>query len=228
MSVMDSGSNLLFLAVARRTDRVVVATFAAQPGDVNRGQYLKTVSEVLLAPEFAGKVQAGARFRLAGPASALSFTADDERVYFCVASSEYPERLVFPMLQQLAERFAPLAAKSATCAENGLSSKAKRVMSEVVAEWDDPAAKDKVAQVQAKVADVRLTMESNIQGMLSNMETADKIHQDTVDLESQAAQFSKQATDLKKRELWQSRKMTLLIVLIVAIILTVLVLSLVK
>uniref|UniRef100_A0A7S2RZL7 Synaptobrevin-like protein n=2 Tax=Sar TaxID=2698737 RepID=A0A7S2RZL7_9STRA len=230
MSIMDAGANIFFVAVARAHDGVIVASYVAREGDYNKPQYFNTVNEVLSAPDFSAKVAPGSRYRLVGNANAFNFTSDNQgRVYIAITTSEYPERLAFPMLQVIIERFTEqYGPKSLTVKEGGLNKKSKQMFAAIVKEYDDPAQKDKVAAVQAKVEDVKLTMQSNIDGMLRNIDKTEKIESDTQQLQDQAKLFDTQATTLKKKEQWKSRKLTLLIIAIIAIILTVLIVTLVK
>lgn len=231
MSVRDVGDNVLFLGVARAGDKAVVAVYTVGSRSHNASIYLLTAREVLDAPDFSAKVAPGSRYRLASSHGAFCFLTDDKWIYFCITSSEYPQRLSFPMLEQLRQSFSSngaLVSKGASCREFGLNKKLKGVMSDLVTEYDDPAKKDKLSQVQQRVDTVKLQMHSNIESMLQNCEKAENLEKDTQDLENGAKMFSKSATSLKKRELWKSRKLTMIIALIVAIILAVLIFTLVK
>jgi len=226
----DSSNNVLFVAVARATDRVIVASYVARDGDYNKPQYFKTVSEVLSAPDFEEKVAPGSRYRLVGDLNAFNFTTDTQkRVYVAITTSEYPERLVFPMLNEIIKRFQQeLGDKVASAAEGGLNKKAKPLFSGIVREYDDPTKKDKLSAVQAKVEDVRLTMQSNMDNMLRNLDKTERIETDTQALQDQARLFDSQATRLKSREQWKNRKLTLIIVGIVVLVLTILIIAIAK
>jgi len=83
----------------------------------------------------------------------------------------YPERVAFDMLRQLKKDFAEAhGSEGKTAAENALSKPAKKWMSAVCSKYDDVAAIDKVAGVQAQVDDVKMTMEDNVQQMLRQHE----------------------------------------------------------
>jgi len=220
----------MFVAVARASDKVIVASYLPRKGDVNQPQYFSTVEEVLSAPEFASKVVTGSRYRLVGASNAFNFVVDSQqRIHIAITSSEYPERLVFAMLNELSTRFASeFDEKARSCREGGLNGKAKNLLASLSTEYEDPSKKDKIAAVQSKVEDVKLTMQSNIDGMLKNLDKTEHIQQDSEQLVNQAALFDNQAGKLKNREKWKSRKLTIIIAIIVAIILAVLIATLVK
>ncbi|GBG32148.1 Vesicle-associated membrane protein 7 [Hondaea fermentalgiana] len=230
MSIADAGRNIMFVAVARATDKVIVASFVARDGDYNKPQYFNTVNEVLSAPDFESKVAPGSRYRLVGDVNAFNFTTDQQqRVYVAITTSEYPERLVFPMLNEVIKRFqAELGDRVATAQEGGLNKKAKSLFSAVVRDYDDPSKKDKLSAVQSKVNDVKLTMQSNIDGMLRNLDKTERIETDTQALQDQARLFDTQATRLHRSERWKSIKLTLIIGSIILVVLIILIVSLAR
>ena len=134
-----------------------------------------------------------------GDVNAFNFTADQQnRVYIVITVTTYPERLAFPMINELVPRFkAEFGDRSLACGEQALSKKCEKMFGRLCADYDDPTRKDKVAAVTAQVDDVKLTMHRNIDGMLSNLEKSSKIEEDTKRLQDQAKLFDKQARTLK-------------------------------
>lgn len=230
MSIADSGDSIMFVAVARATDKVMVCSYVPREGDYNKTQYFNTVNEVLGAPDFNTKVAPGSRYRLVSDTNAFNFTTDHmSRVFISITSAAYPERLAFPMLNDLMKSFQQDHGDEVEMArEGGLNKAAKPLLKKLVADYNDPAKKDKLSAVQSKVDDVKLTMQSNIDGMLRNLDKTERIETDTQALQEQARMFDTQATRLKSRERWKSRKLTLIIAFIVIFILTILIITLVK
>lgn len=228
--VEDSGNNVLFVAICRILDKVIVGSYISDPQDYKKESYLSQVRDVVSAPGFASKVSPGSRYRLAGESDAITFITDTDRVYLVVTATDYPERLAFPLLNEIRDKFmeAQLDGRSQTCKEFAISGKVKKFAKTIVDDYDDPASIDKLSAVQAKVDDVKVTMHNNISGMLRNMDKTEQIERDTDDLENQSRMFHKQANDLKTREQWKSWKLTILIAAILIIIITIMVFSLMK
>lgn len=220
--------NILFVAVARASDGVLVASYLPQKGDYNVDKYHNAVQEVLSAPDFQYKVTPGSRYRLVGDVNAFNFTTDvQQRVYIVITMADYPERLVFPMINDLIPKFRQeFGEKALTCQQGHLNRKVESLFSKLVDEYDDPASKDKIASVQAKVDDVKIAMSKNIDGMLANMEKTENIETDTQRLQDQARLFDKQASTLKRREQWKNWKLSLIIGSIILIILIILIVTL--
>ena len=152
-------ADIKFIGVARALDRTIVASLTVQKQDV-QDQYHTAVREVLAAPDFASKVTAGARYRLVGDVNAFNFTTDAEnRVYIVISAQNYPERLVFPLLNELVQRFKQeLGPASATCAAGALDGRAKKLLVALAEEFDDPTRRDRLSQVNAQVESVQSTM----------------------------------------------------------------------
>jgi hypothetical protein len=231
MSVVDAGDQLLFVAVGRLSDKAFLGSWVAKSVEYQTNQFVGAVREVVNSPGFKAQADNGARVYVAASSSALCITTDDVRFYAVVTTSDYPQRLAFPMLDEVAARFiqnSSLVSKYETCKEFGLNKKFKKLVAEVVDEYNDPAKKDKLSAVQQKVDAVKLQMHSNINGMLRNIDKTEQMEKDAQDLENGAKVFQKTAGDLQKRELWKSRKLTLIIAAIIAIIITILIITLVK
>lgn len=222
--------NIKFMAVARVSDKLMVVSYVHQKGDYNVEQYHSAVKEVLLAPDFQFKVTPGSRYRLVGDINAFNFTLDtQQRVYIVITTKDYPERLVFAMINEFIPQFRKdNGDKSLTCGEFALNKKCEKLASKLCADYDDPSKKDKVKAVQAQVEDVKLTMHKNIDGMLKNLEKTNKIEEDTKRLQDQAKLFDNQARTLKRREQCKNWKLTAIIALVIIIIITIIVVSLTK
>jgi hypothetical protein len=147
------------------------------------------VREVLSAPDFTNKVSAGARYRLVGDINAFNFTIDPEhRVYIVISGFDYPERLVFPMINELVLKFKQeFGQQSLGCPAGSLDSKARKLFQSLADEYDDPTKRDKLAQVQAQVQGVKLTMGKNLDSMLKNIDKARDIEESSAQLQAQAA-----------------------------------------
>lgn len=224
-----NAGNIKFMAVARATDKVIVASYVAKKNDFNEEQYYNAVNEVLAAPDFQGKVTPGSRYRLVGDVNAFNFTTDSQqRIYVVITVTSYPERLVFPLiLNEMIPKFkAEFGDKSLTCAANALDKSCARLFQKLCEDYDDPGKKDKVAQVQQQVNDVKSTMHNNINSMLDNLGKTEKIEQDTKRLQDQASIFDRQARVLKHRERCKNYKLTAVLVIAVIIILIIIGVSL--
>jgi hypothetical protein len=182
--------DIKFIAVARALTRDVVASLTVNKNDSSE-QYHTAVREVLSAPDFSNKVSSGARYRLVGDVNAFNFTTDPEhRVYIVISAYDYPERLVFPMVNDLVLKFkGEFGVPSLTSPAGALDSKAKKMFQALADEYDDLTKRDKLAQVQAQVQNVKLTMGKNLDSMLKNIDKAKDIEESSNTLSMSAAKY---------------------------------------
>merc|ERR1712192_28205 len=109
-----------------------------------------------------------------------------------------------------------------------LNKAAEGLFSSLVKDYQDPSSKDKLSSIQSQVEDVKVTMGSNIQGMLRNLKTTENIEDDTKRLQDQARLFDRQAATLKRREQWKHWKLNMLIGGIILLVIIILGVSLAK
>ena len=224
--------DIKFLAVARASDGVVVASLTVQRGE-SQEQYHAAVRDVLSAKDFADQVQAGSRYRLVGMGTGsvalntFNFTVDAEkRVYICVAQQSYPERLVFLLVNDLVQRFREeFASTSLNCVSGALDGRAKRMFNQLVEQFDDPTKLDKLAQVQAQVAGAKAAVTKTIDRALSNVDRAKDIEDKTQRLQEAANQFHYDSRRLQWRERMRKYRATACLVLAVLLLVFILVLA---
>lgn len=115
-----------------------------------------------------------------------------------------------------------------SASENALTRKAKNILSEACAKYDDLSKVDKASSLLGKVDVVKGQMQNNIADMLKNTEKADSLAEKSDQLNEQASVFKKKSTDLRKQMAWKNLKMTLLLGGIVIVILVVILVPLIK
>lgn len=144
-----------------------------------------------------------------------------------ITTIDYPERLVFPLINDIIPQFKQEHGdKALTCEANALTKKTEALFSKLVKEYDDPTKKDKLSAVISKVEDVKLTMHSNIDGMLRNIDHTEQVEKTTAKLHEQAKLFDQQARTIKRQEQWKNMKLMLIIGGIVVVVLIIIIAAL--
>ena len=146
-----------------------------------------------------------------------------------ITGLDYPSRIAIQMLQDLyTDVMNKFPTEVATAVENGLTKKAKSILSASCAKYDDLNQVDKASSLLGKVDVVKSTMQDNIAGMLKNTEKAETLAEKSDQLNEQASVFKKKSTDLRKQMAWKNLKMTLLLGGIVIVILIVILAPIIK
>mmetsp|Transcript_12790 Transcript_12790/g.25903 ORF Transcript_12790/g.25903 Transcript_12790/m.25903 type:complete len:251 (+) Transcript_12790:194-946(+) len=158
------------------------------------------------------------------------YGADGDGVCLAVITGlAYPSRIAIQMLQELySSVMSKFSSEVASAGENGLTKKAKNMLSDACAKYDDLSKVDKASSLLGKVDVVKTQMQSNISDMLKNTEKAESLAEKSDQLNEQASVFKKKSTDLRKQMAWKNLKMTLLLGGIVVVILIVILAPLIK
>ncbi|KAG0317268.1 hypothetical protein BGZ99_006410 [Dissophora globulifera] len=91
-----------------------------------------------------------------------------------------------------------------------------------------PGASSKTAQLQQQVNDVVGIMQQNIDSVRDRGEKLDSLQHKTTDLEQGAVQFRKGASGVRRQMWWKNMKWRLIVGAGIAIILTIIIVSIVK
>jgi hypothetical protein len=149
-------------------------------------------------------------------------TADEQGLFYVVVvASNYPRRVAVQFLEDLQQQFNTKAgAKAMSARENGLTSSTKTLVSKLCAKYDHVQEIDALSAVQAKVDDVKLVMQENVDQALANCVKLENIETRAEELQQQAGVFKKNAKDLRKKMWWKNCKTKLVLVFIFVIICT--------
>ena len=91
--------------------------------------------------------------------------------------------------------------------------------------YDDVAAVNKVAAVQAQVDDVKMTMEDNVQQMLRQHEKLEDLEDKADTMRSEASKFKRGAGNLASKMWWQNVRLWCIVGLIAIIVIVIIVFS---
>jgi hypothetical protein len=118
--------NVKFLAIARATDKVVVACYMhssdgkpARGGEAEMNVFKEMLSKVIRAPTWKTQVTPNGRHSLECDPNKFHFTMNnDELVFAAITAKDYPIRLAFQMISAVQQEIVPkFGAKALTCRE---------------------------------------------------------------------------------------------------------------
>lgn len=117
--------NVKFLAIARATDKAIVACYLhaggrKPPVDVAElGVYKEMLAKVIRAPTWKAQVAPNGRHSLECDPNKFHFTMDnDELVFAAITAKDYPIRLAFQMIAAVQQEVVPkFGSKALTCRE---------------------------------------------------------------------------------------------------------------
>lgn len=209
-----------YIAVARSSDKQIAGSYCDTLEVTNGAFFREAVYEVLGAPDFQFRVKEGDRYRLVREANAMNFVADGkQRVYMAISTKDYPEPLIFPMLNQVSDKIREQHDSEAdSCGPNELDDKLKDFLVDLMKEYNDPNKINKVERLREKVGDIKETMGENINKMEENLEKTIAVKDRTEELNEKAKIFDESAKKALEQIKWRNRKMVLLVLVVLIII----------
>jgi len=110
-----------------------------------------------------------------------------------VADKEYPQRVVYGLLNKTMEDVSRTAVGSNPSAVSRDSDEELPSMKKDLIEFQDPKQSDKLTKIQASLEEVKGVMANNIENLLARGEKLDDLMAKSEDLSGASVQFYKQA-----------------------------------
>lgn len=140
-----------------------------------------------------------------GSGGMVHAVVDAQACCFCavgVRAVQYPERVAQQMLSELAEQV-----KGSRHAERLIEAKAgdltaplKRSMQALMKDYHNPATKDRIGQVQEKVASLHCVMQDNVRQILETHASTAALEASSKSMTETAQEFIRQSSALKRNE----------------------------
>ena len=209
------------MAVARLADGLVLASLlskscAGAAGAAVAGTALQVLASGNLRPHQKLTVTAGED-------GDLHLQTGEHVAVVAMCGAEFPRRQAFAMLEVLAERARGAASADRVAAartEGELNQPLAGALREALAQQGSPSsAPDAVAEVTAKVEEVKVVMEGNINKVLENAENLSSIENKSEVLRQEAHQFQKKSYSVRNALWWRNFKMKLVAAIVVLCIL---------
>eukprot|EP00629_Pelagomonadales_sp_RCC1024_P009826 CAMPEP_0119264730 /NCGR_PEP_ID=MMETSP1329-20130426/3741_1 /TAXON_ID=114041 /ORGANISM="Genus nov. species nov., Strain RCC1024" /LENGTH=220 /DNA_ID=CAMNT_0007264521 /DNA_START=75 /DNA_END=734 /DNA_ORIENTATION=+ len=210
-----AGQNVAFVAIARLSDRRVVA-FRSNHADVD----MEGVRAVLDPAQMAD-VAAHKHYNFASNGLAWHLESDGAMwIYLAITGTGYPLRHAAGLLAELRQTFAPKADKGLNvAAEGGLNREMDSRLARLCEQYDDLSRVDQLHSTLAKVESVKVVMQDSIELALQNCVSLESIDQKADELQSQAGMFRTKAKKLRSQMWWKKCKLQMLIAFLVIAVL---------
>lgn len=160
------------------------------------------------------------RNRVIGSEGNFYFTITPTNVFYLVlAKSDYPERQVFELIEEIQKENVPLLVDE----KGELNKIGKQSLKNLVEAYQNPSS-NKIAMVQSDLNDVKIEMRDNVKKVIGNLEDVQALDQRAARIKDGAKAFADDSNKLKRLTCWQNCKWTIiLIVLVIGILLVIIV-----
>jgi|TARA_B110000211_G_C13857014_1_gene454762 preprotein translocase subunit Sss1 len=148
---------------------------------------------------------------------AVNFTGGAQGLaVLAITSTTYPDRIAFSgLIEDTMARFLSKGYMWSTATKNGLTSKFKKDLKDLCQEYDDVQSKDKIARLRQQVSVVQSTMQDNISKALDNLESTERLEEQSTNLMESSAEFNRSAKKLAWKEWLMLMKMRFIIAFVI-------------
>lgn len=224
---MPSDNQVYYVAVARLSDRVPLAEYAAVD---TRELPAKLMDDKLDKVLRSNRTSQHHRLTITDrEVGAIHFDSDPVCLYFTICAREYQQRTAFKLLGELRREFDARFGNDVHNARHSALSKPARDMFKGLCEkYNSVGNVDKVAAVSLQVEEVKGVMQNNIQSVLRNQENIETLLDQTDTMKNEATGFQRSANRAKEKMWWKNVKLQIVIVILVLIIIAAIVIAIVR
>jgi len=210
-----------YVAVARLSDGLVLASALSKACAGAAGAAVEGTARQVLG---SGNLRPHQKLTVtAGGDGDLHLQSEEHAVVAAMCAAEFPRRQAFALLEELAGRSRGPASAEAVAAARGegeLGQALAPALREALArDHGASAPASAVATVTAKVEEVKVVMEGNINKVLENAENLASIENKSEVLRQEAHQFQKKSVSVRNALWWRNFKMKLVVAAVVLCVL---------
>jgi len=214
--------NVKLLAVCSTSKEILCAIDHSKEARQQKQDHRNMLAQVLGSDNFDVEAVPLARRTLTGDGFKLHFMCDKKRrVFVCIASSEYPTRLVFGMLKELEETvFGSFTDEQLGLEGKDLGSKGKTILQKIAKQYEDPGKADSLARVKKQVVDVTQTVNNAMQTVAANTVILQGIETKAEDLNTASNKFRRQGANMRHKMWWKKVTMYIVCALVSLLVVT--------
>jgi len=139
---------------------------------------------------------------------------------FCQADPNYPEKYVYELLETVHNDHIPLMVND----QGELHVGGRQMLKQIIEKYQEVKNVNKLSEVQDDVNQIQINMNNNIRKIITNMDGAKNLQDQSNRIKDLSSDYKKNAKDLERVTWWKNCKMT--IILISAVILLILIIVL--
>lgn len=208
---MDSSrrNQIFLIAVVRYSDKAVCACYCNGHDVDKEGVREQVASNAHARP--------GGKYTATGDLQSIHYTLDHMgRIYAIVTNPSFSVRSAFMILEEFQQSFQrDFGTRLSTASEESLSRVSTPMLRDFCEKPEAGFSDDKLNNIHEKLDVVRTTMQENIQQILLNQESVDRINSSAEHLTEQSIAFKSSTKELRNRMFWKMVKMRLLIFVVV-------------
>ena len=215
---MSKNQNIKNLIIGNIDTDQIITEYSVNSSSESNKEIKKLFNKMLQKKQ---NLNVGGRNKINSNEQCYYYTVLSKHLYLILVIENYPERIVYKLIDKIEEEKIPLMINEKT---NQLNSNGNKLFKELIEEYQDLTKVDKVKEIQNDINYIKSDLKEGITKMVDNVEDVKKLEVQADNLKENAKVFHKKSEEVKKKSFWMNCKFWVIIIGIFLILISVFIL----
>ena len=215
---MSKNQNIKNLIIGNIDTDQILTEYSVNSSSESNKEIKKLFNKMLQKKQ---NLNVGGRNKINSNDQCYYYTVLSKYLYLILVIENYPERIVYQLIDKIQEEKIPLMINEKT---NQLNSNGNKLLKELIEEYQDLTKVDKVKEIQNDINYIKSDLKEGITKMVDNVEDVKKLEVQADNLKENAKAFHKKSEEVKKKSFWMNCKFWVIIIGIFLILISVFIL----
>ena len=215
---MSKNQNIKNLIIGNIDTDQILTEYSVNSSSESNKEIKKLFNKMLQKKQ---NLNVGGRNKINSNDQCYYYTVLSKYLYLILVIENYPERIVYQLIDKIQEEKIPLMINEKT---NQLNSNGNKLLKELIEEYQDLTKVDKVKEIQNDINYIKSDLKEGITKMVESVEDTQKLEIKADNLKQNAKVFNKKSEDIKRKSFWMNCKFWVIIIGIFLILISVFIL----
>ena len=216
---MSKNQNIKNLIIGNIDTDQILTEYSVNSSSESNKEIKKLFNKMLQKKQ---NLNVGGRNKINSNDQCYYYTVLSKYLYLILVIENYPERIVYQLIDKIQEEKIPLMINEKT---NQLNSNGNKLLKELIEEYQDLTKVDKVKEIQNDINYIKSDLKEGITKMVESVEDTQKLEIKADNLKQNAKVFNKKSEDIKKKSFWMNCKFWVIIIGVFLILIAIFILS---
>jgi vesicle-associated membrane protein 7 len=219
---MSKNQNIKNLIIGNIDTDQIITEYSLNSSSESNKEIKKLFNKMLQKKQ---NLNVGGRNKINSNDQCYYYTILSNYLYLMLVKENYPERIVYKLIDKIEEDKIPLMINEKT---NQLNSNGNQLLKKLIEEYQDLTKVDKIKDIQNDINDIKGDLKKGINKMVENVENVQNLEVKADNLKENAKVFHKKSEEVKRKSFWMNCKFWVIIFGIFLILIAVFILSFVR
>ena len=216
---MSKNQNIKNLIIGNIDTDQILTEYSVNSSSESNKEIKKLFNKMLQKKQ---NLNVGGRNKINSNEQCYYYTVLSKHLYLILVIENYPERIVYQLIDKIQEEKIPLMINEKT---NQLNSNGKESLKKLIEEYQDLTKVDKVKEIQNDINYIKSDLKEGITKMVESVEDTQKLEIKADNLKQNAKVFNKKSEDIKRKSFWMNCKFWVIIIGVFLILIAIFILS---